>query len=319
MSVHQRSTKTIALRPYLRARLQQVAFPLMLRLFLSSPELQFATRKVASPKNILVSTRHGEVRMLIYAPPAGAPEYEAGPPVHFITHGGGFILRKPEQEDNVARYLASEVGCYVVLPDYHTAPQVQFPVAEEESFDCLEWVRSNAAAQGWDSGNLSVGGGSAGTKFAVSIIQQLLDAGDPPPVALTCEYGAIDLSRDDSTRHSPLRSPMVSTSVMKLVRATYFNGVDVKDPFVSPILDPRLDRFPPTLILNAENDTLRQEMEDFGAALKAAGVSVTMHCFPGVDHAFTHFKPVETARQAIEMIGAHLSAAYHNRQSTNGS
>ena len=44
------------------------------------------------------------------------------PPVHFITHGGGFIIRMPEREDNVARYLASELGVYVVIPDFDSAP-----------------------------------------------------------------------------------------------------------------------------------------------------------------------------------------------------
>ena len=313
MTSRQIPTAKIAFTPYLKARLQQLAFPLMMKLFLNGPTLQFATRKVAAPKTLTVRTRHGDVNMLVYAPAAGAPEYENGPPVHVITHGGGFYLRHPEQEDNVARYLASETGCYVVLPDYHAAPQVQFPVAEEETYDCLCWVRANAAAQGWDGNNVSVGGGSAGTKLAVSLIQQALDAGEPVPVALSCEYGVIDMSRPNSLRTSPLKSPMVSGSVMDLVRATYYTGLDLKDPFVSPIFEPRLDRFPPTLILNAAHDSLLTEMEAFSDALTDAGVAVTTHCFPGVDHAFTHFKPVETARQAIEMIGNHLATAYRQR------
>jgi hypothetical protein len=34
-------------------------------------------------------------------------------------------------EDNVARYLASELGAFVVLPDLDVAPEVLHPVSEE--------------------------------------------------------------------------------------------------------------------------------------------------------------------------------------------
>ncbi|MER5757858.1 hypothetical protein [Streptomyces sp. NPDC002082] len=37
---------------------------------------------------------------------------------------------------------------------------------------------------------------------------------------------------------------------------------------------------------------------------------MTHHQFAGVDHGFTHHKPVETARTAIGMIADHLAAAY---------
>ena len=116
---------TIAFGPAMSARAFQAVFPLIRRLQYSSPDVQFATKPIAKPQQMTVPTRHGTVRALIYTPTAAdvAAQAAAGhrPPAHLITHGGGFIIRVPEQEDNVARYLASEVGCYVVLPDYDTA------------------------------------------------------------------------------------------------------------------------------------------------------------------------------------------------------
>lgn len=97
---------------------------------------------------------------------------------------------------------------------------------------------------------------------------------------------------------------------MRLVRNTYFKDVDLTSPQASPLLHPALDRLPPTLIMTAEFDTLRQESDELAAKLRDLGVSVTHHQFPGVDHGFTHRKPVETARDAIVMIGDHLAAAY---------
>jgi hypothetical protein len=81
----------------------------------SSPDTQFATKDIAKPEKIKIPTRHGQIEALVYKPTeeditTAAREGQL-PPVHFITHGGGFIVRRPEQEDNVARYIASELGC----------------------------------------------------------------------------------------------------------------------------------------------------------------------------------------------------------------
>src|SRR5262245_35491770 len=116
-----RSDPAIRFRHALAARVTQAVFPLVKRLQFSSPDVQFATKPIADPVMITIPTRHGDVRALLYRPiDADVTASLAGgrrPPVHLITHGGAFIVRVPEQEDNVARYVASEVGAYVVVPD----------------------------------------------------------------------------------------------------------------------------------------------------------------------------------------------------------
>src|SRR6516225_8135797 len=97
----------IASGPALSARAFQSAFPLIRRLQYASPAVKFATKPITKPQQIRPPTRHGPVRTLTYSPTAGdaAAQPAAGrkPPVHLITHGDGFIIRVPEQEDNVAR------------------------------------------------------------------------------------------------------------------------------------------------------------------------------------------------------------------------
>jgi acetyl esterase/lipase len=118
------------------------------------------------------------------------------------------------------------------------------------------------------------------------------------------------MTREDATRTSDKKRPIVSRSMMSLVRRTYFAGTDPGTPLASPALHPRLAELPPTLILTAQYDTVRHEANDFARDLAAKGVDVSHHEFPGVDHAFTHTKPVETAKEAIQMIGDHLSKAF---------
>jgi acetyl esterase/lipase/predicted ester cyclase len=308
------SDPTIGAGAALQARVMQAVFPFVFRRSFGSPEVQFATKPIAKPTKIVIPTRHGEIEALVYKPTDEdiAAERAAGrrPPVHFITHGGGFIVRRPQQEDNVARYLASELGAYVVLPDFDTAPTVVHPVSEQQADDAFVWVHEHGEEQGWDGERLSIGGASAGTQVAFAVVEQAIDAGGYVPVALSSEFGVIDLARADELRTSPLERPVVGPQLMQLIRDTYFVDANLSDPLVSPSRYGRLAEFPPTLILTAEHDTLLAEMHELAEDMTAKGVEVTYRQFDGVHHGFTHAKPAEVARQALTMIGEHLRKAY---------
>ena len=144
----------------------------------------------------------------------------------------------------------------------------------------------------------------------MSIVQQALDHDFRRPVALSTENGTVDIGRPDERRVSPSLTPIVTPDLMKLVRTTYFAGTDLTDPRVSPLHETRLDRFPPTLVLTAELDTLTGEMREFADRLAAAGASVTYREFAGVDHGFTHAEPASVAREALAAIAGHLRTAY---------
>jgi len=308
------SDPRIALTTAVSAWWLQATYPLAHAAYFANPALQFARKPVPAPSTVYVPTRHGLVRALVYAPSTAdrSKAAQAGqrPPVHLVLHSGAFIVRMPEQEDNVARFLASELGCFVLLPDYATAPGACFPVAEQQVFDVFRWIRSQATLRGWDGARISVGGPSAGTKLACNVVQQCLDEGIAGPVALTSEWGTVDLSRSDARRPSPIATPVVTPALLTLVRDSYFAGCDLTDPLVSPYYDHRLDRFPPTLVVTAQHDALRSEMHEFAEALAAQGVEVTYHEVAGVDHGFTHMLPAEPAREALTLMAAHLHWAY---------
>lgn len=296
------------------ARIMQAAFPLAFRLQSSSPEVQFATHPISKPTVLHIPTRHGQVKAYVYAPHPDTVTLEKAsgllPPVHVALHGGAFIVRRPLQEDNVARYLASEVGTYVVLPDYDTAPTVMFPVSEEQSYDVFNWVHEHASEHGWDGERMTVGGPSSGSKMAFSVVTQAIDAGTFVPLALSSEYGVADLSRPNSRRQSPKAKPVVPEQMMDLVKNTYFADAVLTNPLASPTYYERLSEFPPTLIMTGELDTLKHEMNELADIMTLAGVEVTHHEFPGADHGFTHSKPASTAYEALVMIGNLLQFAY---------
>ncbi len=292
----------VPLRRRARARLTQLIYPYVIRV---DRDLYFATHPIAPPTEIGVPTRHAEIRCLVYRPPRDAP-LAADPPVHLEIHGGGFVARDPEQDTHIANFIASEVGAVVVSVDYDAAPQAQYPKAEEECYDVAEWIVANGAANGWDGSRLSVLGVSAGGKFAIAVAQMAYETQAFRLRALTLAYAAADVTRTDRT--SPKKRPMVSIAVQRLAADTYFPDVARRtEPLASPILDKELAlKVPATLILTGEYDTLGPELNQIATDLAAAGVSVTHHMFRQTDHGFLHYKPVETAREAMELIETHL-------------
>src|SRR5262245_9126244 len=247
------SDSEIRFRHALAARALQAVFPLQFRLQYSSPEVQFASKAIADPEKITIPTRHGDIEALVYKPTdadiAATVADGRRPPVHLITHGGGFIVRVPEQEDNVARYLASEIGAYVVIPDFDTAPKVRHPISEQQAYDAFVWVHESGRTHGWDGERVSVGGPSSGSQVAFSVVSHAIDAGGYRPVALSSEFGVGDMSRPDHKRTSPKKRPIVPQWLMRLVRNTYLAGVAQTDRIGYTAHERHIADFPTTRVM----------------------------------------------------------------------
>jgi acetyl esterase len=86
------------------------------------------------------------------------------------------------------------------------------------------------------------------------------------------------------------------------------DGSRVSDPMLSPILsdEASLKKSPPTLVITAEFDPLRDEGEAYAARLAAVGVPTSTVRFNGQIHAF--FGMSELLDDAVAAIA--LSASY---------
>ncbi|MDX1882202.1 alpha/beta hydrolase fold domain-containing protein [Mycolicibacterium sp. 120270] len=280
----------------------------VLPLVSAPPSFRLASRRVAEPERVEVPTRHGNVACLIYSPHPGAPPTRNRVdrlPVDLHLHGGAFIVRHPRHEEYIAEYITSEVGAVVVLADYATAPQIQYPVAEEQCFDVACWIRAEARTRGWDAARMSVSGASAGAKLAVNVCQQAHQSSEIRLRAAALAFPVLDLSRADRT--SVKRHPRISPRIQRLAIDAYVVDPRVRcQPLASPVYDADLaDAMPPTLIITGELDTLGPEGDLLAHNLAGRGVAVTHHRLPSIDHGFTRSQAA-SAHAAMRMIGAHL-------------
>lgn len=257
---------------------------------------------------VAVPTRHGPVSCTVYHPPA-----EVGSaPVYVNIHGGGFVIRYPEQDDPWCRYLATHAGVFVVSVDYGTAPRYRFPVAVEQVYDVVVWASS--AERDWDGSRLCVGGQSAGGSLTAAAARLALENDGPAIVLQVLHYAVLDLVTPVKDKREPAGKPAVPGWL-----AEVFHTVYVPDPaqqrhrLASPAWGANADGIEgiaPALVITAERDRLRDEAAAYARNLEAAGSLVEYWDVPGVDHGYDirRESPAVT-RQMYEFIAGHVNRA----------
>jgi acetyl esterase len=285
------------------ARFVQASGGLLMRV---PRELHFPELGDRPPDVVSVPTKAGPVRCHLYRPAAESRT----PGVYVNFHGGGYVVRHPEFDDHICRYVSAHAACVVVNVDYDVAPQRPFPVATTQAYDVCAWAARDGAGMGWDGDRLAVGGQSAGGGLAAGVCLTARDRGEFAPRLQVLAYPPLDLSIDPAEKRSPIARPLINPFIANVFNAAYTPDPATRtDPLVSPALAKNLRGLPPALILTAEHDTLREEGDRYARALDDAGVPVVHQVMPGVDHGFTHRLPASVAKEAITLIADHVREA----------
>ncbi|MGZ8771066.1 MAG: alpha/beta hydrolase fold domain-containing protein, partial [Aeromicrobium sp.] len=87
----------------------------------------------------------------------------------------------------------------------------------------------------------------------------------------------------------------------------------------SPLLADNLAEHPPAMIVSAEHDILRDQVEQYAARLAGAGVEVHANRALGMVHSFWRQPTVfDSSRAYVRDVGAALNAAKSARARTTG-
>ncbi|PZE64254.1 hypothetical protein DEI83_11970 [Curtobacterium sp. MCBD17_021] len=272
-------------------RVRTWAMSTLVTRIIRAPKVELTSRAVPDNEIVHVPTRHGSIRCSITRPPADAPLAANGAtsPVVINTHGGGFVIGNPLQDNHLARGIAGEVGSVVVNVNYSTSPRARFLQALEECFDVLTWVARSGETMGWDGTRIAVTGSSAGGNLALGTLTQSTREHGPAVRAAALIVPAVDLSIPPAGATFLTEKPFVNAAMLEMVDAAYpLPSTDRKNPLVSPAFLPEaeLRALPPTLVVTAEYDTLRPSIEEFTAHAVEVGAPVETRRFDGVDHDF---------------------------------
>ena len=230
------------------------------------------------------------VRCRLYVPD-GAGE---GLVIHL--HGGGFVFHDIDVHDAGARRLANRSGITVLSVDYRRPPEHRFPAAPDDVSTVVAW------AQRSHDGPLFVHGDSAGGNLA--LVAALRHPGTFAAVVLIYPF------LDPGAGWESYRT--VPDGFDPREAAWYWqqyagSPADLTDPDLAPLLSDRLGSLPPTLVVTAEHDPLRDEGEALALRLADEGVAVTATRYLGQVHGFwRHYRVFTPAEPLTRQVAGYL-------------
>jgi acetyl esterase len=210
--------------------------------------------RLADVAERLIPGPGGPIPIRMYRPFGDAPL-----PALVFCHGGGWVHGDLDSHDAVCRALAGASGWLVVALAYRLAPVHRFPAALADAYAAARWVAAQGATIGVDPSCLAVGGDSAGGNLAAAVALMARDRGGPSLAFQRLVYPELDFSFDsasylENAEYGPARAEMMEP--WRLYLPTEATG---DHPYASPLRAADLRGLPPTLIITAELDTLRDE------------------------------------------------------------
>ncbi len=266
--------------------------------------------EVASVTDALAPGPHGDVPVRVYAP-SGA---EAGTPlpVTMWFHGGGWVVGNIATNDATCRALANQSGSIVVSVDYRLAPEHPFPIPFDDCYAVVCWASENAESLGGDASRLAVAGASAGGNLAAAVALLARDRGGPQLAHQSLIYPVTDRNFERASYRENGDGYGLDLDTMVYFWECYApKEEDASNPYVTPAAASDLSGLPPAYVLTAEYDPLRDEGEEYGERLRAAGVPATVTRYDGMIHGFFNAgTPFDRTWEAIAEAAGELRKAF---------
>jgi acetyl esterase len=250
------------------------------------------------------------IKVRVYTPQVS--QEQASLPVLVWYHGGGFVIGDLDSHDSACRALANQTECLVVAVDYRLAPEHKFPGAVEDCEAALQWVAAHATELGGDPGRIAVGGDSAGGNLAAVVALLAREKGGPKLCFQLLIYPCVAPEPETPSHHQFAEGYLLTRKTITWFFKQYLrSSKDTLDPRYAPLEEKDLSSLPPSLVIVAGFDPLRDEGVDYAKALIDAGNKVTLSNYEGMIHGFYLMGGmIDKANQAIEESAQHLKEAF---------
>ena len=236
--------------------------------------------QLAVNREVTADTEAGQVPVRLFDSRQTRP---AGPMMVFF-HGGGFWGGSSEYHAPFCAEAARVLDMAVVGVDYRLAPEDPFPAAVEDCEAAARWIASDPQVLERTATELIMCGDSTGGTMAIVTTMALRDKPAARPVrAQHLLYPTTDMSRSYPSREEFGTGYVLTAKVIDYVSGLY--AADVDDWRASPLLGDQAD-MPPSVVVTASHDPLRDEGRAYAAKLVEAGVPTIFHEVRGNIHGF---------------------------------
>jgi acetyl esterase len=224
-------------------------------------------------------------------------------PVVIFYHGGGFVIGSIATHAALAAEMARQLDLPVVSVEYRLAPEAKWPAAPDDAEAAARWIADNGAALGRSFDSLILTGDSAGGTLTLVTGLALRDKPARLPVKMLMPFYPMA----DASKTYPSQKAFADTYGLPSKDTAYYDAAyaaDAKSPRHSA-LRADLTGLPPTLLVTAGLDILRDGGRALGAKLIQSGVAVSYYEAEGNVHGFATFrKAIPSAQGDLDQIMA---------------
>ena len=236
-----------------------------------------------------------------------------GAPVILYFHGGGYVMGCVDDHDPLCGKLADACEAVVISVEYRLAPEYPFPACIDDAVLAADWAYENAEEFGGDPDKLMAGGDSSGANIS-AVLALLGKAGKAPKLSYLIlfygVYGCVDLAESESAKEFGQGDFVLPVNAMNEMMKIYLpDGADPDDIRIAPGLAEDLTGMPPSVIVSAEFDPLRDDSAEFARRLEEAGNKVEYIQMDGMMHGFIlYYQNFHRAEELLDSIGEAVKA-----------
>lgn len=231
--------------------------------------------------------------------------YSAGDPTRTVVylHGGGFVVGGLDSHDDVCAEICAQTGYRVVAVDYRLCPEHLHPAQFQDA-----WAATNWAAQEFGD-PLVLAGDSAGGNLAAAVshcgrgrLENVLGQ-----VLIYPGLGG-DMSKGSYIEHA--HAPLLTREEVVYYDQVRCGGDGPQnDPSFAPLHDTDFSGLPPTVVVTADCDPLRDDGPVYCGKITEAGGPAHWINEPGLVHGFLRARSsVKRAAHSFERISVAIEA-----------
>jgi len=260
-------------------------------------------RPIAVKRDLVIDGPGGPLRLRLY----DRRETRGPGPVMAFFHGGGWVIGDLETHEPLCVDVALDLDLPVVAVDYRLAPEHPFPAAFDDCLAAARWIGAGPEALGRTASGLVLAGDSAGGNLTAAVSAALRDEPAAVPVqAQWLIYPAADPCKRYPSYEQFAEGHVLTKSSMDWFEESYAGPRN--DWRYSPMLK-GMDGLPPTFVLTASLDPIRDQGRAYGAACAKAGVETVFHEAQGTVHGFLNLrKALPSAQADLGICLAYLKA-----------
>ena len=226
----------------------------------------------------------GEIPLRLF----DARETRSAGPLLLFTHGGGFVLGDLDSHESLCAELARQMDMPVLAVDYRLAPEHPWPAGAEDAIAAAYWAAEGPPELGREVTGLVTCGDSAGGNFAIIVTLALRDTPARVPVLAQFPiYPATSPAKGYPSYEDFGEGYLLTRPGMDWFEECY--AADHKDWRYSPMVKSQAG-MPPTLVLTASLDPIRDQGRAYAAACIEAGVPTIFREAKGNIHGFMNLR-----------------------------